>query len=89
VGGTKETLVLVEFCNRGTDGPTIQLWVVPSGESVGNQHLKESGTALTPAGTSTAIFIRKQIAPAGAKIYVQASTANVSCQVSGDETAVT
>ena len=89
VGGSLETLVLVEFCNRGTDSPTVQLWVVPTAESVGNQHLKESGTTLTPAGTANAVLIRKVIAPAGAKIYVQASTTNVSCQVSGDETAVT
>jgi hypothetical protein len=90
VGGTSETLVLAEFCNRSTSATaTIQLWVVPSAESVGNEHLKESGTQLGTAGLSSAVFARKVIAPAGAKIYVQASNANVSCQVSGDETAVT
>lgn len=90
VGGTSETLVLVEFCNRSTSATaTVSLWVVPTGESVGNEHLKESGTTLGTAGLASAVLVRKVIAPAGAKIYVQASTANVSCQVSGDETAVT
>jgi hypothetical protein len=90
VGGTKETLVLAEFTNRSTSATaTVQLWVVPSAESVGNQHLKEAGTQLGTAGLSSAYLGHKFPAPAGAKIYVQASNANVSCQVSGDETAVT
>lgn len=90
VGASKETLVLAEFTNRSaTENPTIQLWVVPSGESVGNEHLKESGTQLGVAGLGSAVLLRKFPAPTGAKIYVQSSTANVSCQVSGDETAVT
>lgn len=90
VGASQECLTLVEFCNRSTtQTPTVQLWVVPSGESVGNEHLKESGTQLGAAGTSQAVLIRRVIAPASSKVYVQASTANVSCQVSGDETATT
>lgn len=89
VAAALETYVMAEFCNRGTATATIQLWVVPSGETLGNEHLKESGTTLTPAGLASAVLIRKLIAPAGAKIYVQASNANVSCQVSGDETAQT
>lgn len=89
VGASLETLVLVEFCNRGTTSATVQLWVVPTGESVGNEHLKESGTTLGAAGQSNAVLTRKVIAPALAKIYVQASNSSVSCQVSGDETAQT
>ena len=90
VGASLETLVLVEFCNRSTTASaTVQLWVVPSGETVGNEHLKENGTQLGLAGSASAVLLRKVIAPASAKIYVQASTSNVSCQVSGDETAVT
>lgn len=90
VGASKETLVLVEFCNRSTSASaTITLWVVPNGESVGNEHLKASGHLLAPAGPPSALAMFKEIAPPGAKIYVQASTANVSCQVSGDETAIT
>lgn len=90
VGASLETLVLIEYCNRSTTtNPTVQLWVVPSGETVGNEHLKESGTQLGAAGTSSAVLVRRVIAPANAKIYVQASSANVSCQVSGDETAIT
>jgi hypothetical protein len=57
---------------------------VKSGEGVATQHIKESGTTLGLAGTPQAVLTRRVIAPAGAKIYVQASNANVSCQLSGD-----
>jgi len=73
------------FTNRSTSATaTATLWVVPSGETVGNEHLKESGTTLGLAGTSQATLERFFVVPAGAKVYVQASNANVSCQVQGD-----
>jgi hypothetical protein len=89
VPSAKELLATVEFCNRGTAAATVSYWVVPSAESVGNQHIKESTLTLTPAGQASHVLARTARCPAGAKIYVQASNANVSCQVSGDETAQT
>jgi hypothetical protein len=77
------------FTNRATNATaTVQLWVVPSGETRGNEHLKESGTTLGLAGTPQANLERFFVVPAGAVVFVQASTANVSCQVQGDVTAV-
>ena len=82
-----ESRLTIEFTNRSTSvTATASLWVVPVGESVGTEHIKESGTTLGLAGTRQAVLIRKVIAPAGARVYVQASNANVSCQLSGDIT---
>ena len=73
------------FTNRSTSATaTVSLWVVPSGETRGNEHLKESGTVLGLAGTPQATLERSFVMPAGCVAYVQASTANVSCQVQGD-----
>jgi hypothetical protein len=73
------------FTNRNTSASaTVQLWVVPSGETRGNEHLKEAGTTLGFAGTPQANLERFFVVPAGAVVFVQASTANVSCQVQGD-----
>jgi hypothetical protein len=77
------------FTNRNTSASaTVQLWVVPSGETRGNEHLKEAGTTLGLAGTPQANLERFFVVPAGAVVFVQASTANVSCQVQGDVVAV-
>jgi hypothetical protein len=73
------------FANRSTSATaTATLWVVPNGETVGNQHLKEPGTNLGLSGTPQASLERFFVAPAGAMVYVQASNSNVSCQVQGD-----
>lgn len=73
------------FTNRSTSATaTVTLWVVPNGEVVGNEHLKEPGTVLGLAGTSQATLERFFVAAAGTKVYVQASTVNVSCQIQGD-----
>lgn len=75
----------VEFTNRSASATaTVQLWVVPNGESVGNEHLKEPSTLLDLAGALTAVLTRKISVPSACKVYVQASNTNVSCQVSGD-----
>lgn len=80
-----EARLTASFCNRSTSATaTVQLWVVPQGESRGDQHLKESGTTLGLAGTAQAVLERSFVAPTGCIVYVQASTANVSCQVQGD-----
>lgn len=85
VAAGSEARLTASFTNRSTSATaTATLWVVPSGETVGNEHLKESGTTLGLAGTSQAVLERSFVAPAGAKVYVQASTTNVSCQVQGD-----
>lgn len=77
------------FTNRSTSATaTATLWVVPNGETVGNQHLKEPGTNLGLSGTPQASLERFFVAPAGAMVYVQASNSNVSCQVQGDVVAV-
>lgn len=84
-----EARLTASFCNRSTSATaTLQLWVVPQGESRGDQHLKESGTTLGLAGTAQAVLERSFVAPAGCIVYVQASTANVSCQVQGDLIAI-
>jgi hypothetical protein len=73
------------FTNRSTSATaTATLWVVPNGETLGNEHLKEPGTNLGLSGTPQASLERFFVAPAGAKVYVQASNSNVSCQVQGD-----
>ena len=78
------------FTNRSTNATaTVQLWVVPNGEVRGNEHLKEAGTTLGVAGTPQATLERFFVVPAGAVVFVQASTANVSCQVQGDVVAST
>jgi hypothetical protein len=80
-----EARLTAAFCNRSTSATaTVSLWVVPQGETRGNEHLKESGTTLGLAGTSQAVLERSFVAPTGCIVYVQASTANVSCQVAGD-----
>lgn len=87
VSASAEARFTVDFTNRSTSTTgTVSLWVVPSGESVGNEHIKEAGTTLGLAGTRQAVLTRKVIAPAGAKVYVQASNANISYQLSGDIT---
>lgn len=81
----KEGRLSVEFTNRSAAATaTVQMWVVPSAETVGNEHLKEPGTNLSIAGTAQAVLTRKCVVAVGDKVYVQASNANVSCQVSGD-----
>lgn len=81
----KEGRLSVEFTNRNAAATaTVQMWVVPSAESVGNEHLKEPGTNLSIAGTAQSVLTRKCVVAVGDKVYVQASNANVSCQVSGD-----
>ena len=66
VASGREARLTVEFTNRSTSAAaTIQLWVVPSGETVGNEHLKESGTTLSFAGTRQAVLTRNVIAPDG------------------------
>jgi len=81
----KEARLSASFTNRNTSATsTVSLWVAPSGETVGNEHLKESGFTLGLAGTAQAVLERFFVAPTGAKVYVQASSANVTCQVSGD-----
>ena len=78
------------FTNRSTSATaTVQLWVVPNGETRGNEHLKEAGTTLGLAGTPQANLERFFVVPAGAVVFVQASTANVSCQVQGDVVSTT
>lgn len=85
VDAAYEARITVEFTNRSTSASaTASLWVVPAGEGVANEHIKESGTTLGLAGTPQAVLVRRVIAPAGSKVYVQASSANVSCQLSGD-----
>ena len=84
-----EARLTASFCNRSASATaTVQLWVVPSGETRGNEHLKEAGTTLGLAGTPQAVLERSFVAPAGCVVYVQASTANVSCQVQGDVVSV-
>lgn len=81
----KEGRLSVEFTNRSAAATaTVQMWVVPSAETVGNEHLKEPGTNLSIAGTAQSVLTRKCVVAVGDKVYVQASNANVSCQVSGD-----
>lgn len=89
IPASKEAYCSIEFTNRGTTPATVSFWVVPALGSVGNDNLKESATTIYPAGYSGAVLIRKFIATAGATIYAQASNSSVSCQVSGDETAIT
>lgn len=87
---SKESYVTLDFCNRSASASaTISIWVVPEAESVGNEHIKESGTIIDVAGMRTATLSRTFAVPTGCKVYVQASTTSVSCQAWGDETATT
>jgi hypothetical protein len=90
VPSAKEAKLKVRFCNRSTSAnASISLWVVPDSSSPGDENIVISGMTIDPAGPGSAKHTEVIEASSGTKIYVQASTANVTCVVTGDETANT
>lgn len=88
VAASTEGLYLIRFANRSTSATaTVTVWRVPSGETVGNQHMVEPATVIAESGNTGAVLTVRVPCETATKIYVQASTANVTCTIDADESA--
>lgn len=88
VAASTEGLYLIRFANRSTSATaTATIWRVPSADTVGNQHMVEPATTLGVSGTPGAVITVRIPCETGTKIYVQTSTANVTCTIDADESA--
>lgn len=88
VAASTEGLYLIRFANRSTSATaTATVWRVPTGETVGNQHLVEPSTTLAVSGQPGAVLTVRVPCETATKIYVQSSTANVTCTIDADESA--
>jgi hypothetical protein len=82
VPATEEQSVSVRVSNFTTAAANVTLWMVPSGEALGNQHLRLKDFLL-PAKDSKDVEVALALRP-GAQLYIAASAgASIAAQVTG------
>ena len=76
-------LTFINFYNNNATPETIEIWVVPTGESVGDEYKISQGNLATVSNSDLSPLKGMVLSP-GDKIYIQTTTADkVTCYLSG------